>query len=89
MRTVAQFRPPLSLAKTRLRDWIGKFAWQDHFWTVAALLSASMVLISGLADRRRHKRVNIEDVGFVPWPTITVLSVLGTVLAAALAIKGL
>jgi hypothetical protein len=48
-----------------------------------------MVLISGLADRRRHKRVNIEDVGFVPWPTITVLSVLGTVLAAALAIKGL
>jgi hypothetical protein len=48
-----------------------------------------MVLISSLADRRRHKRVNIEDVGFVPWPIITVLSVLGTVLAAALAIKGL
>ena len=70
-------------------DWIEKFAWQDHFWIAAALLSASMVLISGLADRRRHKRVNIEDVGFVPWPIITVLSVLGTVLAAALAIKGL
>ena len=70
-------------------DWIGKFAWQDHFWTVAALLSASIVLISSLADRRRHKRVNIEKVGFVPWPIITVLSVLGTVLAAALAIKGL
>ena len=70
-------------------DWIEKFAWQDHFWTAAARWSASMVLISSLADRRRHKRVNIEDVGFVPWPIITVLSVLGTVLAAALAIKGL
>nr|WP_315471569.1 hypothetical protein [uncultured Sphingorhabdus sp.] len=70
-------------------DWIEKFSWQDHFWIAAALLSASMVLISSLADRRRHKRVNIEDVGFVPWPIITVLSVLGTVLAAALAIKGL
>ena len=38
-------------------DWIEKFAWQDHFWTAAALLSASMVLVSSLADRRRHKRV--------------------------------
>ncbi len=54
-----------------------------------ALVSASMVLISGLADRKRHKRVNIEDVGFIPWPMITLLSVLGTVLAMALAIKGL
>lgn len=54
-----------------------------------ALVSASMVLISGLADRKRHKRVNIEDVGFIPWPMITLLSVLGTVLATALAIKGL
>ncbi len=54
-----------------------------------ALVSASMVVISGLADRKRHKRVNIEDVGFIPWPMITLLSVLGTVLATALAIKGL
>lgn len=54
-----------------------------------ALASASLVLISGVADRRRHKRVNIEDVGFIPWPIITLLSVLGTVLATALAIKGL
>ena len=70
-------------------NWVEKFFWQDHFWTAAAVLSACMVLISSLADRRRHKRVNIKDVGFIPWPIITVLSVLGTVLSAALAIKGL
>lgn len=70
-------------------DWIEQFFWQDHFWMTCALASASLVLISGVADRRRHKRVNIEDVGFIPWPIITLLSVLGTVLATALAIKGL
>jgi hypothetical protein len=70
-------------------DWMEHFFWQDHFWMTCALVSASMVVISGLADRKRHKRVNIEDVGFIPWPMITLLSVLGTVLATALAIKGL
>jgi len=47
------------------------------------------VLVSSLADRRRHNRMNIEDVGFMPWTTITVFSVLAMVLSVALAIKGL
>lgn len=70
-------------------DWIENFVWQDHFWTAVSLMSAVLVVISSVADRRRHKRSNIEDVGFVPWPFVTVLSVLFTVLSAALAIKGL
>jgi ElaB/YqjD/DUF883 family membrane-anchored ribosome-binding protein len=65
-----------------------KFVWQDHFWTAVAVALAIVVVISSLADRRRHKRTDIEAVGFVPWTLITVLSVLGTVLSAALAIKG-
>ena len=70
-------------------DWIENFVWQNHFWTAVSLMSAVLVVISSVADRRRHKRSNIEDVGFVPWPFVTVLSVLCTVLSAALAIKGL
>ena len=70
-------------------EWIEHFAWQDHVWTVVSLLSASLVAFSSFADRRRHKRTNIEDVGFVPWTIITLLSVLCTVLSAALAIKSL
>ena len=53
------------------------------------MIFASVVLVSSLADRRRHNRMNIEDVGFMPWTAITVFSVLAMVLSVALAIKGL
>ena len=69
-------------------EYLEEFIWQDHFWTAVSIALAMVVVISSLADRRRHKRTDIEDVGFVPWTMITVLSVLGTVLSAALAIKG-
>ena len=69
-------------------EYLEKFIWQDHFWTAVSIALAMVVVISSLADRRRHKRTDIEDVGFVPWTMITVFSVLGTVLSAALAIKG-
>jgi hypothetical protein len=63
--------------------------WQDHFWTALSAASALLVLISSVADRRRHKRTKLDQVGIMPWTGITVFSVLMTVLAAALAIKGL
>lgn len=66
-----------------------QFIWQDHLWTASSMLSAIVVLISSLADRRRHNRTHMDDVGFMPWTAITVFSVLATVLSAALAIKGL
>ena len=69
-------------------EWIEKFLWQDHFWTAVSILSACLVIVSSFADRRRHRRADINNVGFVPWTFITVFSVLATVLAAALAIKG-
>jgi len=62
---------------------------QDHFWTALSAASALLVLISSVADRRRHKRTKLDQVGIMPWTGITVFSVLITVLAAALAIKGL
>jgi hypothetical protein len=72
----------------RFMTWFDGLYWSNHFWTAIAVFSAILVLLSTLADRRRHKRRDINNVGFVPWTAITVLSVLSTVLAAALAIKG-
>lgn len=69
--------------------WFEQLNWQDHIWAVSSVMSALVVLVSSLADRRRHNRVSIDDVGFMPWTAITVFSVLATVLSAALAIKGL
>ena len=60
----------------------------NHMWAGISALSGAMVLVSSLADRRRNRRVNINDVGFMPWTAITVFSVLATVISAALAIKG-
>jgi hypothetical protein len=62
--------------------------WQDHFWAGLSVASALLVLISSIADRRRHRRTKLDQVGIMPWTAITVFSVLITVLAAALAIKG-
>jgi hypothetical protein len=67
----------------------GALYWSEHRWVVVAAVSATLIVISSLADRRRNRRANIEAVGFMPWTMITVLSVLATVIAAALAIKGL
>ncbi|HEV7232935.1 MAG TPA: hypothetical protein VGN36_01725, partial [Sphingorhabdus sp.] len=61
----------------------------NHFWTGMSVLSGAIVLVSSLADRRRNRRRDINDVGFMPWTAITVFAVLATVVAAALAIKGL
>jgi hypothetical protein len=68
--------------------WLDGLYWSNHFWTGISVLSAILVLISSLADRRRHRRTNIDNVGFMPWTAITVIAVLSTVLSAALAIKG-
>ncbi len=63
------------------------FYLTGHFWAVISVLSATVVAVSSIADRRRGRRSNIEAVGFMPWTAITVLSVLATVLSIALAIK--
>jgi bacteriorhodopsin len=59
----------------------------EYFWIVVAAASACVVFISSVADRRRHRRKRIEDVGFMPWTGITVFSLLATLLSIALAIK--
>jgi hypothetical protein len=61
--------------------------YDNHFWEIAASCCAALVAVSAFADRRRNRRMHLEDVGFMPWTGITVMSVLLTVVAIAFAIK--
>lgn len=56
--------------------WIGVGAW------------VALAAGSALAERRRARRVDLDRVGIMPWTLIQLLSVLGAVVTAALAIKG-
>jgi hypothetical protein len=62
--------------------------WSNHLWTALAAASAIVALISGVADRRRNRRSDMNAVGFMPWTAITVFAVLAAVVNAALALKG-
>jgi hypothetical protein len=57
------------------------------FWELIAAVSVLAIVISGFADRRRSKRKDINQVGFMPWTAITVFAVMAVLLATALAIK--
>jgi hypothetical protein len=61
--------------------------WQDHFWTFVAIVSALITALCMFADHRRHRRADLEKVGFMPWTGLSLFATLATVLAIALAIK--
>lgn len=48
--------------------------------------AAALTAVSVLAERRRMRRRDIEAVGWVPWPLVTILGSIATLFAAALAI---
>jgi hypothetical protein len=60
---------------------------QDGLWALAATLLAAAV-IAGIAEHRRAKRRNLDKPGFMPWALIQVLAGIGSVIAAALALRG-
>ncbi|ATW04202.1 hypothetical protein C8024_17575 [Sphingopyxis sp. BSNA05] len=45
-------------------------------WMMICGLSGTVALISEIGNRRRSNRRDIEDVGFMPWSTITALALL-------------
>ena len=45
-------------------------------WMIVAGISATIALIAEFASRRRNNRKDIDKVGFMPWPTITAMSLL-------------
>lgn len=57
-----------------------------YLWSgcAAALAVAGL---ANLAERRRAKRRDLDRVGFMPWPLITVLAMMVALACAAIAIK--
>ncbi len=54
-------------------------------WAQIAFIAAFLALWAGIADWRRTKRRDINDVGFMPWTAISALSLLVAVLCSAIA----
>jgi hypothetical protein len=59
---------------------------QEALWLTAAVL-ALLAALAVLAEWLRGRRRNLDQVGWVPWTMIQVLSFLGAFIAAALALK--
>ncbi len=45
-------------------------------WMVLCGLSGTVAVIAEIGNRRRNNRRDIDDVGFMPWSTITALALL-------------
>jgi membrane protease YdiL (CAAX protease family) len=54
-------------------------------WLLAAAF-ALLALFAGWADHRRGKRRNLDKPGWVPWQLILVLSMMASVVCAALGV---
>ena len=59
-----------------------------NIWAQVALAALILAIVSGVADRVRLKRANLNAVGFMPWTAISALSLLFAVLAGAVAYSG-
>jgi len=59
----------------------------DNVFAISAILAAIMSLFAIMMEKRRHNRINLNKVGFMPWNLISVISILITVIMAAMAIK--
>ncbi len=70
----------------RMQDYLAEL-WTFHIWTVIAAGAAILSAVSIFADRRRHRRTRIEQVGFMPWTGISVFAIMVTLMSTALAIK--
>ena len=54
-------------------------------WTGCGVTLA-LAVVSTWAERRRARRTNLDDVGFMPWPLILILALLMSAIFAALAL---
>jgi hypothetical protein len=51
-------------------------------------LALGVLVVAILGERRRMRRTNLERVGFMPWPLITVLASLLFAVFAGMAVRG-
>ncbi|MEI9850981.1 MAG: hypothetical protein WDN24_09140 [Sphingomonas sp.] len=57
---------------------------QQESWIAAGALLA-VAVASGVADHRRRRRADMDRVGWVPWPLVQILSLIGALVAATVA----
>jgi hypothetical protein len=60
---------------------------QGSMLTIGCVATA-LTALSAYADHRRRNRADMDRVGFMPWPLISVMAVMTALFAFALAIKG-
>lgn len=54
---------------------------------VAGALAAGLALVAWLGDRRRMRRSNPDDVGFMPWTAIFLAGLLAACVLLGLAVR--
>jgi hypothetical protein len=59
---------------------------QASLWTGCAA-AVALAGIASFAERRRNRRADLDRVGFMPWPLVSVLAIMAAVVLAALALK--
>lgn len=60
---------------------------QGPLWIGVGAMVA-LVGVSGVAEWRRGKRADLDQVGWVPWTFVQVMALLLAIVGAALALKG-
>ena len=53
-------------------------------WITAGVAGA-VALAAGLADHRRRRRADLDRIGWVDWPTVQMLALIGLGIAVTLA----
>ena len=55
-------------------------------WLVGAAGASAVAGYAAWAERRRHRRRDLERVGWVPWPLVLIVAIISAALCVALAL---
>jgi hypothetical protein len=59
---------------------------QAGYWSICGV-AVAVAVIASYADRRRARRKDLDKVGFMPWPLITIMAMISAAVLAAVALK--
>ncbi|MDF7777564.1 hypothetical protein P1X14_20075 [Sphingomonas sp. AOB5] len=51
---------------------------QEYWWVVGGLVA--LAVLASVADRRRNRRRDYDNPGFMPWALIQILSLIGALM---------
>lgn len=56
-------------------------------WWIAAAAALGVAVLAGLADWRRKRRVDLDRIGVVDWPTVQMLGLIVAAMLGTIALK--